>query len=152
VFPFVGEAEAAYGESVRRQLGREICVGDDIVTGGGLARLFTHLTGQASTPAEAAAQLADQPQVVEWFARFYGRASRNYALNVLARGGLYLAGGVAAKNPCLVEHPAFLQEFTRSVTHRELLAAIPIVLNSNEQSGVYGAALAAEQLLRGGAA
>jgi Glucokinase len=147
-FPFVGEAESAYGENVQRDTGHPYCTGDDIVTGGGLARLFRYLTGQDKTPAAAAALLGAYPQVVEWFARFYGRACRNYALSVLAWGGVYVSGGVAAKNHVLVDHPAFLNEFCNSATHRHLLEKTPIRLNTAEDSGVFGAALQAAQMLR----
>jgi len=55
---------------------------------------------------------------------------------------------VAARNPQLVRHPAFLTEFRASPSHAELLAAIPVSLNTNEDSGVYGAALFGAQRLR----
>lgn len=147
-FPFVGEEEYAYAEYVRRTSRLEYCHGDAIVTGSGLSRLHAFLTGESLTPAEVGARLAQSPRTVEWFARFYGRAARNYALNVLALGGVYLAGGVAARNPALVEHPAFLQEFRSSPSHAELLSGLPVLLNKNQDSGVHGAALFAAQRLR----
>lgn len=147
-FPFVGEEECAYADYVRRSAHLDYCHGDAIVTGGGLARLHAFLTGESLTPAEVAARLPSSPRTVEWFARFYGRAARNYALNVLSLGGVYLAGGVAAKNPALVEHPAFLTEFRRSPAHGELLSGLPVLLNKNQDSGVFGAALYGAQRLR----
>lgn len=147
-FPFVGEEECAYAEHVRRTAHLDYCHGDAIVTGGGLARLHAFLTGESLTPAEVAARLPHSPRTVEWFARFYGRAARNYALAVLATGGMYLCGGVAARNPALVEHPAFLAEFRRSPSHAELLSSLPVLLNKNQDSGVHGAALYGAQHLR----
>ena len=147
-FPFVGEEECAYGEYVRRTLHLDYCHGDAIVTGGGLSRLHAHLTGESLSPAEVAARLPQSPRTVEWFARFYGRAARNYALNVLAQGGVYITGGVAAKNPVLVQHPAFLHEFCRSPAHAALLSGLPVLLNTNQDAGVHGAALFGAQRLR----
>lgn len=147
-FPFVGEEECAYADYVRRSAQLDYCHGDAIVTGSGLARLHAFLTGESLSPAEVAARLPHSPRTVEWFARFYGRAARNYALNVLSLGGVYLAGGVAAKNPVLVEHPAFLAEFCRSSAHGELLCGLPVLLNKNQDSGVLGAALFGAQHLR----
>lgn len=147
-FPFVGEAEYAYAEYVRRTSRLDYCHGDAIVTGSGLSRLHAFLTGEQLSPAEVGAKLPDAPRTVEWFARFYGRAARNYALSVLALGGVYLAGGVAARNPALVEHPAFLQEFRSSPSHAALLSGLPVLLNKNQDSGVHGAALFAAQKLR----
>jgi len=147
-FPFVNDEEHAYGEYVRRITKLDYCHGDAIVSGGGLSRLHAFLTGEELTPAGVAARLPDSPRTVEWFARFYARAARNYTLSVLALGGVYLTGGVAARNPLLVEHPAFLQEFRRSPSHAQLLSGLPVRLNVNENSGVYGAALYGAQRLR----
>lgn len=147
-FPFVGEEECAYADYVRRSAHLDYCHGDAIVTGSGLSRLHAFLTGESLAPAEVGARLPHSPRTVEWFARFYGRAARNYALNVLSLGGVYLAGGVAAKNPALVEHPAFLAEFCRSSAHGELLCGLPVLLNKNQDSGVLGAALFGAQRLR----
>ena len=147
-FPFVGEAEHAYGEYVRRITGLAYCHGDAVVSGSGLSRLHAFLTGEVLTPAVLSARLDRHPRTVEWFARFYGRACRNYTLAVLALGGVFVSGGVAAKNPLLVLHPAFLEEFRLSPSHSELLAGLPVMLNINEDSGVYGAALFGAQRLR----
>jgi len=147
-FPFVGEEECAYGEYVRRVAKLPYCHGDAIVSGSGLARLHAFLTGEELSPANVAARLADSPRTAEWFARFYGRAARNYALNILALGGVFVTGGVAARNALLVEHPAFLAEFRSSPAHGALLAGIPVSLNRNEDAGVYGAAFFGAQRLR----
>jgi glucokinase len=151
-FAFVGEAENAYGEHLRRTAGLPYCHGDAVVTGSGLARLHSYLSGVDTGPMEVEARLGDAPETVAWFARFYGRVARNYALAVLATGGLYVAGGVAARNPRLLRHPAFLAEFVTapSASHADLLASVPVLLNANQFSGVYGAALYGMQLLRRG--
>lgn len=147
-FPFVGDDEHAYGEYVRRVTNLAYCHGDAVVSGPGLSRLHAFLTGEVLAPAALAPRLGDHPRTVEWFARFYGRAARNYALAVLALGGVYVSGGVAAKNPQLVEHPAFLAEFCLSPAHHGLLSGLPVLLNTNEDSGVYGAAIFGAQVLR----
>jgi len=147
-FPFVGDKEHAYGEYVRRVTNLAYCHGDAVVSGPGLSRLHAFLTGEVLTPAALSPQLPSHPRTVEWFARFYARAARNYALTVLSLGGLYISGGVAAKNPQLVKHPAFLEEFRLSPSHSELLSGLPVLLNVNEDSGVYGAAIFGAQRLR----
>jgi glucokinase len=148
-FPFVHDWEHAYGLWVREETGLAYCHGDAIVTGGGLARLYSYLSGVRATPREAAAALPQVPEVVERFARFYGRAARNYALYVLATGGVYITGGVSGRNPELVRHPAFLDEFRASPSHSELLARMPVFLNLNQDAGLYGAAQYAAQRLEG---
>ena len=147
-FPFVGDKEHAYGEYVRRVTNLAYCHGDAVVSGSGLSRLHAFLTGEVMSPAVLSPRLPNFPNTVEWFARFYARAARNYALAVLALGGVYVCGGVAAKSPMLVEHPAFLEEFRLSPSHRDLLAGLPVMLNLNEDSGVFGAAIFGAQRLR----
>ena len=81
-------------------------------------------------------------------ARFYGRICRNLALQFLAFGGVYIAGGVAAKTPNLVMHPEFKREFCSSKTMGHVLEKIPVSLNSNQESGLWGAALQGVDLLK----
>jgi len=80
-------------------------------------------------------------QVLSWFARFYGRACRNYVLETLALGGLFIAGGVAAAVPALVTHPAFTEAFRQSGTHANLLRGVPVRLVRSPDAGLLGAAL-----------
>jgi glucokinase len=81
-------------------------------------------------------------------ARFYGRVCRNFALQILAFGGVYIAGGVAAKIPNLVTHQEFTIEFRRSKTMSHVLKKIPLMLNSNQESGLWGAAVQGLELLK----
>ncbi|AGW13229.1 glucokinase [Megalodesulfovibrio gigas] len=144
-FPFVGREEFDYQAFVMDRLDVGYPIGDHVVSGGGLALLHEFLSGEAVSPPEASARLDSTPRVAEWFARFYGRACRQYALAVVASGGVVVAGGVAAKTPALVRHPAFLQEFLNCPTQRPLLEAMPIRRNENELSGLWGAAHAGWQ-------
>ena len=60
------------------------------------------------------------------FTRFYGRCAKNFILDSLATGGLYIAGGIASKHPDIFSTPEFLQEFERAHHRSELLKKIPI--------------------------
>jgi glucokinase len=148
-FPFTGQEEAVYGEFNRTASGRNWAEGDTVVTGLGLHLLHQHLTGEDLPPAGISARITPESATTRWFARFYGRACRNWAMAVMARGGLFIAGGVAARNPMLVTVPEFLDEFHNSHVHGEFLRTVPIRLNANEESGLYGAALYGAQLLQG---
>jgi glucokinase len=66
---------------------------------------------------------------------------------VLATGGVYISGGVAAKNPLLVTHPEFAREFRNSPTYGDLLKTIAVRLVRDEQTGLFGAAWVAAHLL-----
>ncbi|MFQ8737648.1 MAG: glucokinase [Bilophila wadsworthia] len=44
---------------------------------------------------------------LRWYARFYARACRNWALSTLCTGGLFITGGIALRNPLVTECAAF---------------------------------------------
>jgi len=148
VFPFESRAEFEFMQFVMDELDAPYVETEFIVSGRGLSLIHQYLAGEKLTPAEVSAGVAHDSETLEWAARFYGRACRNYALQVLARGGVYIAGGVAAKMPLLVTHPAFERQFIRSKTMASLLRKIPVYLNANEESGLWGAAFLAAQKLR----
>ena len=147
-FPFLGEREFAFQRFLlnARQLPEVTC--DHVVSGSGLAAVHAFLTGQDLTPTEVAAQFSRHPETVEWFARFYGRACRNFALETLSRGGLYIAGGIAAQNPGIVRHGSFKKEFLTSAAMGGLLARMPVSLVSDRNSGLWGVAIKAAETLR----
>lgn len=139
-FPFIGEQEVEYGRFVSRKLNVLYPIGDIIVSGKGLQMLYEFHKGEELEPKQIDMQIDEHSTVTKWFARFYGRACRQYALAVLPRGGLYLAGGVAAKKQILADHDAFREEFITSAAHSKMLEQIPVYLNLNEESGLWGAA------------
>lgn len=140
-FPFNGPEERRFQEFVQAEVDEPFARWETVVSGSGLALLHRFHTGQSTaTPAEAAAALEPGSPVAEWFARFLGRACRDYVLDVLATGGLFISGGVAARNPMLLEHPAFAREFCTSPAHGGLLSAVPVRLVADQQVGLWGAA------------
>ena len=146
--PFVGPEEAAFAASLFEATGEAYARRDTVVTGGGLAHLHRFLTGDDLSPGEVGRLLAPDSPTSAWFARFYGRAVRDYALTVVAAGGVYLSGGVAAKNPLLVRHPEFAREFRASPTYGDFLRGLPVRLARDEDVGLYGAAAMARDLLQ----
>jgi len=147
-FPFESQAEFDFMRFVIDELGVPYVEAEFVVSGRGLSLIHQFLSGHHLTAAEIGAGLSQDTITLQWMARFYGRACRNYALQVLARGGVYIAGGVAAKMPILVTHPAFERQFTYSKTMASLLQEIPVYLNANEESGLWGAAFLAAQKLK----
>jgi glucokinase len=146
-FPFETEEEWAYAAFLSHEVGEPYVRAEIVVSGRGLSLAHQYLSGEKCTPSEVAGQIDQHPDTLRWMARFFGREARNYALQVLARGGVYIAGGVAAKLPQLVTHAAFAEEFRRSPTMAEVLASIPAFLNSDEECGLWGAAQCGLQLL-----
>jgi len=141
-FPFESEKELGYLKFLLKRVEAPYVTTETVVSGRGLSLLHQFLTGEKLEPAQVASRLNENSEVLHWMARFYGRVCRNYAFQFLARGGVYIAGGVAAKTPVLVTHEAFLNEFHRAETNMfHVLKHIPVFLNSNEESGLWGAAL-----------
>jgi glucokinase len=134
------EEEATLHAFLLSRVNRGYCRQEDVVSGNGLSLVHEFLSGERLAPQEVSARLDRSPETAALFARLYGRVARQYVLQVLAWGGLYLAGGVAVKNPGLVQHAAFAQEFTDCAEYARLLGDVPVRLMVDEQSGVYGAA------------
>lgn len=147
-FPFDGDEEQGYAQFLRIETGEIYATPNTVVSGRGLSLIHEYLTGEALSPEEVSSRIEKAPETLRWFSRFYARMARNFALQTVARGGLYIAGGVAAKVPKIVTHGAFLQEFRRSESMAHLLAKIPVFLNANEESGLWGAAVHGTQELK----
>lgn len=149
-FPFLSQEEFAFQKFYKEKSGQKHITGNLVVSGRGLGFIHWFLTGEELTPQEVTTRLNATSETLAWAARFYGRACRDYALEVLARGGLYIAGGVAARTPEVLTHENFGKEFLDSPTMGHLLATIPVFLMDNQDSGLWGAALHGRQLIRKG--
>ena len=140
-FPFVGEKEFAFQRFLISAWQIHYATYDHVVSGRGLTAIHEFLTGSQLEPAQVVEQFPQHPETLEWFSRFYGRACRNFALETLSRGGLYIAGGVAARNPAIVLHESFKNEFLDSDTMSNVLAKLPVFLINDQNSGLWGAAM-----------
>jgi glucokinase len=147
-FPFVSQREFEYQSFLLKERNEHYITGNTVVSGQGMSYLHQFLTGRRLEPSEVVKEFSQYPETLEWASRFYARVCRNYVLETLAMGGLYIAGGVAVKSPELLTHPAFEQEFRCSDTLSALLAKIPVSLIRDENSGLWGGAMLARQILR----
>ena len=120
-----------------------------LLSGMGLVNIHNFLSRQdrpydETLPAEIAKALAaGDPIAARTFAIFvdiYGAEAGNMALRLLARGGVYLAGGVAAKNIDRFTDGRFMEAFLRKGRFQNILAAIPVNLITNAKVGLLGAA------------
>jgi glucokinase len=114
-----------------------------VVCGAGLVNIFTFFGGDDATPAEVAVRAnAGDPIATRAFSMFvdaYGAEAGNLGLRSLTRGGVYLAGGIAAKNAPWFTGGAFLEAFTRKGRFADVMQTIPVDLIVNEQVGLLGA-------------
>jgi len=126
---------------------------EQLVSGPGLEHIYWFLSGGEgdAPPLDAAAisHAAMQPSAksatnpawaaMQLFLKIYGSAAGNLALTCLPRGGLFVAGGIAAKILPLFKESEFLQAFRQKSKMQELLEGIPVYIISNPQVGLMGA-------------
>jgi glucokinase len=143
-------------EKARRTLSYE-----DLLSGRGLERIYRFLREKASLPetsftrqidearekAPLISQYVDQNktcrEAFHLFLELYAKCARNFALDTLSLGGIYLAGGILAKNLSHIDRKVFRQHFEENDRHPEILQAIPIRVINNYDVSLLGAAFAA---------
>ena len=77
---------------------------------------------------------------LDLFVGVYGAEAGNLALRCVARGGIYLGGGIAPRVLPALRGETFRTAFREKPPHRELLEAIPVHVIRNERTALLGAA------------
>lgn len=85
-------------------------------------------------------------KTMEIFVEAYGAEAGNLGLKLLPYGGLYVAGGIAAKNLSLMQSGTFLHALTHKGRVSHLLEKVPVHVILNPQVGLIGASLCAARL------
>jgi glucokinase len=118
-----------------------------VISGPGLAAIHRILAGADADPAVVAEQaLAGEPAArrsVDAFLAAYGAFAGDMAMATMARGGVYLAGGIAAKILPLLRSSPFLEAFNAKAEHAGLVARMPVHVVIDPEIGLAGAALQA---------
>jgi glucokinase len=83
---------------------------------------------------------------MQMFISAYGAEAGNLALKILPYGGLYIAGGIAAKNLHLLTDGTFAAAFNDKGRVSDLMGKIPVYVILNPQVGLIGAAAQAGKL------
>jgi len=155
--------QARLWQHLQRRFGRVSA--EHVVSGPGLARTYEWLLSQGgerpaqttsdSVPAANSAGRGDavweraqagDPQAreaVELFVDAYGAASGDHALSVLARGGVFLTGGIGPRVLPGAATQRFLAAFRDKGPHAALAAGLPVYLVTDERLPLRGAARAA---------
>ncbi len=138
-----------------------------IISGPGLMALFEFLrdTGRGTPSAQLVAamgecdaaaaitqfaQQGNEPtasMALDLFLRIYGAFAGNVALATLPRGGVYVAGGIAAKIAATMQQGAFLRAFLNKGRFAGLLETLPLHIVANPQAGLLGAGLTAQHMV-----
>ena len=82
------------------------------------------------------------------FARIYGAAAGNLALWVMARGGVYIGGGIAPRILPKLADGSFMKGFTDKGRYKSLMETLPVRVALNSLAPLLGAAECARASLR----
>lgn len=136
------ERQADLWRALHASLGR-VSV-EHVVSGPGLVRIHDFLRGGRGDPRppEEIASGADPVAraAVDLFLECYGAAAGDHALAILARGGVFLAGGIAPRILPQLRNGPFLAAFNAKGVHAGLAARFPVNVVVNERLGLLGAA------------
>ncbi len=107
----------------------------------------------AGDPAAAISEFANEQldslasESLDLFIQIYGAQAGNLALTVTPRGGLYLAGGIAAKNIERFKQGQFINAFVAKGRMQRLMENIPVHLIIQPKVGLLGARLLARKII-----
>ncbi|SPD75596.1 Glucokinase (fragment) [uncultured Desulfobacterium sp.] len=136
-----------------------------VISGPGLFNIYQYLrdTGQAEEQTWLVKEMRLKPSPVvitenglagksplcvmalDLFASTYGAEAGNLALKIMAKGGVYLGGGIAPKIIAKLKEPVFMNAFTAKGRMKPLLQSIPVRVIRNPKAALLGAALHAMQ-------
>lgn len=117
---------------------------EHVVSGPGLRTIHEFLSGETLPPEEISA-LAQSDEnsmalhALDLFFSAYGAFAGDMALLGLTRGGVFLAGGMAAKLLSALRHSPFLTAFNAKAGHAAIAARMPIHVTTNPALGLHGA-------------
>lgn len=146
-------------EFIQEKENREMVSWQDVLSGKGLRNIYQFLRSIKTVSSKHSAEIMNSdydPALIskykyedelsynsfKMFARYYARCAKIIAMDSLAFGGVYVAGGIAAKNVDIFiqEEFGFTREFLDVKKLRELLKSIPVYVIKDDDVGLYGAA------------
>lgn len=136
-----------------------------LVSGPGLVNIFEFVCHHNKIPVSGSLQQSLQEQdkaaaiadaalsntddlaqyALDMFIAIYGAQAGNLALTTMARGGVYIAGGIAPKILPALQKGGFLAAFTHKGKMQHLMPAFPVKVIVNAHVGILGAALVAHR-------
>ena len=84
--------------------------------------------------------------MLDLFTTLYGAEAGNLALKALARGGVFVAGGIAPKILPKMKAGNFMRAFCEKEKFEELLSHVPVRLVLNQEAPLIGAAAEAARV------
>jgi glucokinase len=129
--------------ALRAEYGR--VTAERVISGPGLTAIHRILAGDDLDPAEIVRRAlleADAPALdsLDVFLSAYGAFAGDMAMAAMARGGVYLAGGIAAKLLPILPASPFLAAFNAKAEHTDLVQRVPVAVVTDPSLGLRGAA------------
>jgi len=159
-----GELQAAFYNSLEREHGR--VSSERVLSGRGIVAIYRFLASSGVAPESATVRDAmehEDPAAVitrhglagndalcrkslDLFIDALGAEAGDLALTVLARGGVYLGGGIAPRIVALLRQGGFVRAFRDKGRMSAYLARVPVHVILNTQVALLGAAAVAAAL------
>jgi glucokinase len=148
--------QAELWHSIFAAFGR--CSAEMVVSGPGLANIYDFLQGKGVHPVALQSPLPEKISqaalegsdplcnaALELFVECIGTVAGDHALSAMARGGVYLTGGIVTKIITRLQGPRLREAFCAKAPHSALLMRMPVRAVTSERVGVLGAARIASE-------
>ncbi len=142
------EEQGAFAAFLAARLGRPPSW-EDAVSGAGLGAAYAFLAGDAAIPGDAdthAHHVTCEPDApfcapaARLYARCVAVEARNLGLQVIARGGVWLCGGMPGRLPRAVWEDAFTSHFVLEGPMATLADSLPVLVVEHPALNLVGAA------------
>jgi glucokinase len=152
------DVEAELVAAILKKYGEQEC--ESLISGRGFREIHDFLAPGSSHPDFNSPDVDPAPEItrnalagtcpicvraVDLWIGMYGAEAGNLALHSLARGGVYVAGGIALKILPKIKQGGFTAAFADKPKFRNFLAQIPIRVILNEDAPLLGAAFVASR-------
>lgn len=108
---------------------------EDVASGPGLSILNHYVNGEDVAPKDVAKN--HDKEVFRLFSKLLGRFIKNMVLTTLPQN-VFITGGVAMKNPELINLEALRRELTKTKTHTDYLQNVQVEIIQDEHIGLKG--------------
>lgn len=126
---------------------------EQLLSGQGLVSIYEYLGNISASDTrlsqleDAAAAISEQAfrkdelavSALNLFVSIYGARAGDLALENMATGGVFIAGGIAVRNLAFLQSGEFMQAFTRKPPMTAVLESIPVNVILNPDAGLLGA-------------
>lgn len=164
-FPAQSKIESELVEFIKRAKKTKNVSNGDILSGEGLENIYLFLRKSGKFRQTGFTKEIDKsrskPELIskyrkndiicrktfEMFRDAYAGFAKGCALDSLPFNGVYIAGGIAAKNQDMF-NKQFIKEFENSHLMKQVLKRIPVYLITNQDAGLLGAGFAGAKMLR----